>query len=404
MLSLGEARAKIVAEAVPLEAIEVCLSEALGLVLAEPAVADVDLPAFDRAALDGYAVRAADAAAGARLEVVGLRGPRGEVTIRRGESARVAAGDPLPVGADAVVRTEDTRPEPNVGPPRAVAVLRPAEAGLNVVARGYYLRAGVELAPAGRRVTLPLVGLLSAQGYVHPLCHRRARVAVVAVGDQWVGPGEAPVMHRERNATGPAVVVPCVAWGATAHDLGTVPESELEDALGRALTAPVTVVIGAAEGAIPTALKGAGVETVFSGVSIHPGKRLSYGVVRDGSGRAEQHVFHIVPGPIGALSVMTLLVRPLLARLHGAAPEAFPSQRARWSGSHRPTDDRDWVVPVRLVNDPDGHWRAAPVEYRGKEDLFGFAQADALAILPARSGPWNGGEVVAVVPLESRTP
>lgn len=399
MLSLAEARERVVEGAEPLEAIEVCLPEALGLVLAEPAVADVDLPSFDRAALDGYAVRAADAGEGASLKVVGLRKPRGEVTLRSGESAHVAAGDPMPVGADAVVRTEDTRPEPNVGPPRAVDVLRGTAAGQNVVARGYYLRSGVVLAPAGSRVTLPLIGLLAAEGCVHPYCHRRVRVAVLAVGDQWVGPGEAPVMHRERNATGPAIVAPCVAWGATAHDLGTVAERDLEDALGRALTAPLTIVIGAPDGAIPKALKSAGVETVFSGVSLHPGKRLTYGVVRDASGRVEQHVFHIVPGPIGALTVATLLVRPLIARLQGADREPIPSLRAVWTGPHRPTDDRDWAVPVTLANEPDGRWRATPIDYRGKEDLLGFSKANALAILPARSGPWEGGEVVDVAPL-----
>ncbi|MDR3636846.1 MAG: molybdopterin molybdotransferase MoeA [Isosphaeraceae bacterium] len=401
MLSLVEARAKVVEGVEPLEAIEVSLTEALGLVLAEPVVADVDLPSFDRAALDGYAVRAADAAEGARLSVVGFRRPCGEVTVGPNESARVAAGDPMPVGTDAVIRTEDTRPEPNVGPPRAIEVRRPAERGLNVVARGYYLRAGVELASAGRRVTLPLIGLLSAQGCVHPLCHRRVRVAVLAVGDHWVGSGEAPVMHRERNATGPSVVAPCVAWGATAHDLGTVREGELEDALGRAMTAPVTVVVGASDGAIPNALKSAGVEPVFSGVSLHPGKRLNYGVVRDETGRVEQHVFHVVPGPIGALTVLALLVRPLIARLQGAPPGASSSLRAEWTGPHRATDDRDWAVPVALTSEADGRWRATPVEYRGKEDLFGFSRADALAILPARSGPWRGGEVVEVVPLRS---
>ena len=203
MLSLSAARAMVVAEADPLEAIEVPLSESLGLVLAEPAVADVDLPAFDRAGQDGYAVRAADAQERARLTVVGARRPRGVVSLGANETALVAAGDPMPIGADAVVRTEHTRPES-----KAVVVLHGAEPGANVVPRGRYLSAGVEVAPAGQRITLPLVGLLAAQGHVYPLCHRRVRVAVLAVGDQWVGPGDAPVMHRERNATGARQQIP----------------------------------------------------------------------------------------------------------------------------------------------------------------------------------------------------
>src|SRR5439155_22777437 len=108
MLSLDEARAKILDRAEPGEVIEVALAEALGLILAEPAVADVDLPPFDRAALDGYALRAAEGPRGPRLRVVGRHGDGGgggdgdasEVEIGDEEAARVTAGDPLPWGAD----------------------------------------------------------------------------------------------------------------------------------------------------------------------------------------------------------------------------------------------------------------------------------------------------------------
>src|SRR4051794_22058171 len=132
MLSVAEARARILERAEPVDRIEVPLPEALGLVLAEPAVADVDMPPFDRAGFDGYALRAADAAPGALLRVV-VRNREGEVEVEVGadEAARVSAGAPLPVGADAVVRTEDTRPDLGLGPPRVVAVLRGVEPGQN---------------------------------------------------------------------------------------------------------------------------------------------------------------------------------------------------------------------------------------------------------------------------------
>src|SRR4051812_29477173 len=162
MWSLTEAQARILEWAEPGEAIEVPLTEAVGLVLAEPAVGDVDQPPFDRAAFDGYALRADDAPRGARNRVVARRRGQGcgEVEVDRGTLVRVAAGDPMPVGAHAVLRTEDSRPEPSVGPPRLVEVLRPVEPGGNVVPRGDALRAGTLLAPAGTRLGLPLVGLL----------------------------------------------------------------------------------------------------------------------------------------------------------------------------------------------------------------------------------------------------
>lgn len=399
MLSLAEARSRILAEAEPGEAIEVALTEAVGLVLAEPAIADVDLPPFDRAAFDGYALRASDGREGARLRVVGTGRSRGEIDLAPGETARVSTGDPMPVGADAVVRTEDTRPEPNVGPPRMVEILRGVEAGRNIVERGYFLQAGTELAPAGTRIRTPMVGLLASQGCVHPVCFRRVRVAVLAVGDQLVGPGDAPVMHRERNAAGPTVVAPCNIWGASAHDLGAVAERDLEAGLARALTAPIAVILGAFEGPIARALGRAGVEPVFSGVSIHPGKRVNYSVVRRESGRVAHHVFHLPLNANEALTAVTLLVAPLVARLQGDGGDPCPPLRAVWEGSHRPTDDRLWAVPVTLIMDGNGGLIARPIEYRGKDDLVGFARAEALALLAPRSGPWHGGEIVDVVPM-----
>ena len=417
MLSLVEARGRILAEAVPGDVIEVTLTEALGLVLAEPLIADVDLPPFDRAGQDGYAVRALEAVKGARLNVivpkrsrkaVGVASSRSagaataEVILDPGETAHVTAGDPMPVGADAVVRVEDSRPEPGVGPPREILVLRGATVGQNVVPRGYFLRAGTTLAHAGDRIRLPMVGLLAAEGCMHPLCHRRVRVAVLAVGDHLVGPSEAPVMHRERNACGATVVAPCLHWGATAHDLGTVPERALASELHRALTAPVVVILGEPEGAIPRALKKAGVEPIFEGVGVHPGKRFQYGVVRDSSGRAAHHVIQMAPGPVGVFTGVMLLLGPLIARLHGASLESIARStlRAEWSGpQHRPTDDRHWAVPVTLRIDERGRLLAAPFDHRGKDDLLGFSRAEALAVLPPRSGPWNEGDLVDVVAI-----
>ena len=405
MLSLAEARVRILEEAIPGEAIETSLSEAIGLVLAEPLVSDVDLPPFDRAAADGYAVRAVDTIKDARLKVVGLkRGgkPRktAEIQLGRAEAARVEAGDPMPVGADSVLKTEESRPEPGTGPPREIVVLKAIETGQSVVPRGYYLNAGATLATAGTTVRLPMVSLLAAEGCVHPICHRRVRVAVLAVGDHLVGPAEAPVMHRERNASGPTVVIPCLQWGATAHDLGVVAENEFPAALNRALTAQIVVVLGELEGTIPKVMKRAGIETIFEGISLHPGKRLTYGVVRDRSGRATQHVFLMATGPIGVLCGVALLIGPLIQRLQGGPKPTQPLMKAIWSGTpHRPTDDRVWAVPSRLTNDAEGRLRVSMIEHRGKDDLSGFAQANAVTLLPPRTGPCLEGEVVEVVPL-----
>jgi molybdopterin molybdotransferase len=426
MLSFSEARSRVLALAEPLEGIEIALSEAVGLVLAEPLTGDVDLPPFDRAAHDGYAVRAGDAAAGARLRVVGPpagrsrdrvrargRSPRGgiglldaattaEIILDPGEAARVTAGAALPVGADAVLPVDDGQAEPGIGgtATATVRVVRGVAPGQGVVPRGTHLRAGTALVAAGTRLRLPMVGLLAAQGCVHPVCHRRVRVAALAVGNHLVGPSDAPVMHRERNATGLTVVAPCLQWGATAHDLGPVAARDFPAALARALTAPVVVVVGEPDAAIRRAWAEAGVEPVFDALAVDPGHCLRYGVVRDGPSGSVHHVFHIAAGPVGVLTAMALLVGPLVARLQGGPAEPAPAVRALWTGPpHEPTADRARAVPVVLRVDPDARLRAAPITHRGDDDLPRFAAAEALALLPAASGPWHAGDLVEVIPL-----
>jgi molybdopterin molybdotransferase len=394
-----EACSRILSLARPGEPIEVSLVEALGLVLAEPAIADVDLPPFDRALADGYALKASEGQAGGLLRVAGLRWANRSVdeTLESGEAIRVGQGDPLPVGADAVVGLDDVRPDPATGPTRVIELLRGAEAGRGVARRGLLLEAGSMLAPAGTRLRASMVGLLASQGCVHPVCHRRVRVAVLAIGDHLVGPTEAPVMHRERNAGNAAIVAQILRAGAMSHDLQAVPESIFPLAFERATSAPVIVVLGPTSRPILKTLKSFGVEPIVSGVSMKPGGRTRHGVIRDDSGGVAHHVFHLPIAPIAASTAFALLVQPLIARLQGDLPMAPRTFAAVWDGTHRATVNHLRAVPVSLAIGADARQLARPIPLQGPDDLPGFARADGLALFPARSGPWLGGEVVEVV-------
>lgn len=398
MLSLDEASGRILESAEPGEPVEVSLVDALGLVLAEPAVADVDLPAFDRASRDGYAVRSSEARAGSLLRVAGGRWSRRalEAGIEAGEAIRIDRGGPMPAGADAVVRLDDVRPDPEVGPTRVIEILPGIEPGRGVSRRGGLLGAGSIIAPAGTRLRAPMVGLLASQGCVHPVCHRRVRVAVVAVGSHLVGPGEAPVMHRERNAAGAAVVALAIRAGAMPHDLQAVPEARLRPALERASLAPVIVVLAPPTRSIVKELKSFGVEPVVRGVAIAPGGRSRSGVIRDGSGRVAHHVFHLPLAPAAASTAFALLARPLIDRLQGNPTRGPSTIAAAFDGTHPATANRLRAVPVVMAIDDEGRNRARPIRPRGAGDLPAFAGADGLALLPANSGPWTGGEVLRI--------
>lgn len=394
MLSLTAARQLITTMALPGEPISVALTEALGLVLAESAVADVDLPPFDRSTVDGLAFRVADAHAGVALRLVSSKGYRSGdgIEVGPGRAARVKAGDPLPVGADTVVAEPPSKSRSFNFP--ANLDLPP---GRHIVRRGNWLTAGTSILNAGTRLTPAMVGLLASQGYTHPVCHRRVRVAVAAVGDDLVGPGDAPVLNRERNAANLAVTAPLLQWGALPLDLGAVGRDGLEGIVHRAFSAQVALILGPVGGLVSKTLERVGMTPVFEGVALEPGGAMTYGVVRDGLGKVTTHVVHISTEPLAALASVLLVVAPLIAKLQGG--ERPVPRLAIWDGTHACTSSLARAIPVRLIHTADARCLARPLMPCDSANLPGFAQAEALVVLEPESGPWTGGELVEAVAL-----
>ena len=403
-LSVDEARQRIVAQAEPGEAIEVSLGEALGLVLAEAVEADVDHPPFDRAARDGYAVRATEAQPGALLRVIepGRSIRASDPGIEPGEAARVLAGDPLPPGADSVVRPSGVRPDPLTGPTRVIEVRRAAEVDRDVTFRGAYLSAGATVVPAGTRIKPALIPLLASQGCVHPLCHRRVRVSIVAVGPQWVGPADAPTMNRERNATSAALVALTLRAEAMPHDFGAVAGRKIRPTLDRAATSPIIIVVGASSRPLARAWQAIGSEPLVAGVTAASIGRVRAGLIRDDDGKILNHVFHLPGDPVAASASFALFVQPLIARLQGEITKPAPPPAILAAGeSHIATRRRSRLVPAATRLDPEGRQVVQAIP-GPTADLVAWSRADGFLVLPAQSGPWRGGDLVEFIPLDHR--
>lgn len=400
-LSLLHARERILALAEPGEPIEVSLVEALGLVLAEPVVADGDQPPFDRAGHDGYAVRADEATVGALLRVVApKRATRpGDSLIEAGEAARVKAGDPIPPGADTVIRPSTVRPDPETGPTRVIEVLRAARPGRDVTPRGANLTAGTTVAAAGRRLKPAMVPLLAAQGVVHPLCHRRVRVSILTVGSHWVRPDEAPTMKRERNAANLALVALAVRLDALPHDFQAVAGPMIHPALERAATNPVVLILGPPSRPLRQAWDAIGCETVVGGVAVAGIGRVRFGVLRDDDGQVTNYVFQLPAHPVTASVAFALLVEPLIARLQGdtADPTIQTLTLAGPDGQPK-TGRRTRVAPATRRVEADGRVVAEPLN-GPLDDLATWADADGSLVFPEHSGPWHPGDRVEFVPL-----
>ncbi len=402
-LSLNEARDRILALAEPVEAIEVSLGEAIGLVLAEPVVADVDHPPFDRAIVDGYAVRSTDATLGAVLRVVepGRAGRSSDWSIEAGEAGRVVAGDPLPPGSDSVARSSSVRADPD-GPTRVVEVLRATGPSQNVTLRGTYLTAGTTLATSGTRIKSAMVPLLASQGCVHPVCHRRVRVAVLSLGNQWVHPAEAPTMNRERNATNAAIVALSLQSEAMPHDYQFVSGSKIQPTLERASSAPVLIILGSSSRPLARALRTINVEPVVNRVAIESFDRFRYGSIQDDDGKVVNHVFHFPSNPVAASIGYKLLVQPLINRLQGEIPDPVREKVTLAQGQSQPsTGSRCRIVPAKGRLTPNGQWEVQSIA-GASDDLLAWSRADGFLIFSERSGPWQGGDLVDYISITPR--
>ena len=396
----------------PSEALEVLLSRlqarprteriptalATGRVLRTAVVSPEDLPAWPRATMDGYSVRARDtfgATEGlpAYLEVVGEvpMGQEPRVSVGPGQAARAFTGGLLARDADAVVMVEHTQAVDD----GTIEVLRPVAPGENVVQPGEDVRRGEEVLPAGHLLRPQDVGALLALGITTVEVAQRPRVAVISTGDELVPPEESPGPGRIRDVNTYTVTALVEAAGGRVSRTWLLPDDfqAQRRAASEALETADLLVFSAgssvsARDMTAQVIAGLGSPGVLvHGISIRPGKPTIVGLVE---GRP---VFGLPGNPVSAMVVFDLLVRPTLYRLAGCpTPPEPPTTSARLARDVPSATGREDYVPVRLADGPDGPV-ADPVF--GKSNLiFTLVRSQGLVRVPLdRSGLYAGEEV-----------
>jgi len=313
-------------DVVPMEAQEVPFRKALGRVLASTVVAGTDIPSFDRAVMDGYAVRAADTFGCSESQPAYL-GCGGTVEMGRpappgpnpGEALRISTGGMMPPAADAVVMWEYTREESDV-----IEVSRPAAPGEHVVRAGEDVRTGDAVLKAGRLLRPADVGLLSGLGRTVVEVVRRPRVAVVSTGDELVEPGDDPGPGMVRNVNQYSLGAWIEQCGGEPLLLGVVADdlARIRARVGEGLERADMVIISGGSSAGTRDLTRQVVETcgepglLFHGLAVRPGKPT---VVGSSGGRP---VFGLPGHPVSAMVVFLLLVRPVINRMLGRGDDA----------------------------------------------------------------------------------
>jgi molybdopterin molybdotransferase len=396
LLEVGEAWERVAAHIAPLPVERVPLADAAGRIVAEDARSVVDLPPFDRSAMDGYAVRAADTDPPAPLALTGAvaAGEVAAAALAPGTTLEITTGAALPDGADAVLRVEDAVLDGD-----RVTPAGPLARGLHVRYRGEDVARGDVLAPAGAPLTVQRVTALASAGVGEVAVRRRPVVHVIATGAELLDVGAPPQPGRIHESNRLTLRLLAERAGAEVVMHPVVPDepaatrAAVEAALaGDAVLVSGGVSVGPHDHVKP-ALEAAGVQEVFWRVRLKPGKPLWFG-------RREATLVFGLPGnPLSTVACFLLFAGPALRRMQGEADAEPASVPARLTVAARPADGRTTLLTARLAHGVDGMLEATPTEGQGSHLTGALGASDAFAVIPHAAGELPAGTVVDALVL-----
>lgn len=411
-ISVDDALARVLHGAGPLGVEQVALLDAPGRVLANDVVADADTPPFRNSAMDGYAVRAADILGASTDRPIKLAviadAPAGyapRAGVRPGTAIRIMTGAPLPPGADTVVRFEDTDEAAtgalaaagDAGHSRRIGIRVTQPKWVNVREAGEDIARGTTVLHAGTALRPVEVGLLAALGYREAPVYRRPVVAIVATGDEVVGPGDALAPGQIRDSNSYTVAALVRRYGGIPRLLGVARDriDELTERLMAARSADVIVSSGGVSvgdyDMVKTVLQSEGAIDLWQ-VRMKPGKPLAFGQL---GGKP----FLGLPGnPVAAYVSFELFARPLLLRQQGVADVSKPTVRARLATALENKGGRQHYVRALVTAGVSGPL-VAPTGDQGSGVLTALAKCNSLLIVPEGVTSLEAGQEVEVALL-----
>ncbi|MBK6319075.1 MAG: molybdopterin molybdotransferase MoeA [Dehalococcoidia bacterium] len=416
MISVEEARERILANFQRLPVERKPLLAALGQVLAADVVSPYDLPPLANTGMDGYALRAADTAGASEAAPVRLRvitnlaaGYVSDVPIGSGEAARIMTGAPIPPGADAVVPFEETDevlrgPNEQPRPGGEVAIFKAAKHGANVRERGGDVRAGNRVIEAGRVLRASEIGVLSSLGLTEVAVFRRPVVAILSTGDEVTPPGEALLPGRIYDANSAAVAAQVASFGGVPRVLGIAKDTieDLTSKLREGLDADMLVTsAGVSRGdfdVVKDVLAREG-QVDFWTVRMRPGKPLAFGAFAAPDGRRIPHLG--LPGnPVSSMVSFELFGRPAIFKMLGKQGWERPSVRAIVRERVVNPDPRRYFARCIVTQGEDGRWYADLSGPQGSNILTGMSGANALTVIPEHVTVVEAGEEIDAMMLD----
>jgi molybdopterin molybdotransferase len=377
------------------------LDDALGRVLAEDVLSDIDSPPFDKALMDGFAVRRADVASGAELRILEVitAGQVPTLPVEPGTATRIMTGAPLPAGADAVVRIEDAIL--NAGDSRVRFSISQVSAGESILRQGAAMRKGDRVLAAGRLLRPQELGVLAELGKAEISIRRQPLVAVLATGDELVPVSETPKPGQIRNSNETMLAAQIQRAGAVSERLGIARDERphLAEKIQAGLKCDILILSGGVSAGtldlVPSELANAGVREVFHKVNVKPGKPVWFGVRDDGD--SECLVFGLPGNPVSSMVCFELFARPVIGRLLGL-DSPFPDRvSCVLSADYHNRGDRPVYHPAHCGRSHDAN-SVSLVPWIGSSDLRATLDANAMAVFSTGETLYKAGTWIDVIP------
>ena len=364
------------------------IAHVLNRVLAEDVKSDIDIPPFNKAAMDGYACRREDIANELAIIETIPAGVPAKKAIGPNQCARIMTGATVPKGADCVIMVEFAE-----NPTENTVQFTGKETAGNICTRAEDIKAGQTVLRKGALIKSRHIATLAAIGCANPCVAVRPRVAVIATGNELVAPAEKPRTSQIRDSNSFQLVAQAESVGAVTKNYGIVGDTkqDIDAAIGTAIAENDVVLVsgGVSVGDfdfVPDILKQNGFELMFEKIAIKPGKPTVFGV--------SKNVFCFgMPGhPVSGFVMCELLVKPFLYKLMGHDFTALEIKMPLGTSISRKKEARPSWIPVVITDEGT----ARPVEYHGSAHLNALCGADGLFCIPKGTAELEEGTMVSV--------
>lgn len=405
MISVEEARSRVLASINTLESESVSALDSLGRVLAADVVSDIDVAPFDNSAMDGYAVRSADLAGASELTPVRLRvvehvaaGAFPAVSVGSREATRIMTGAPVPEGADAVVMVERTAEEDDGS---TAVIMTTARLGENIRRKAEDVHSGETVLRAGEVVGAAAIGLMAAVGCANPIVYRRPRVAIVATGDELVAIDEYPGPGKIRNSNSYTLAAQVADAGGEPIVLEVARDTveHTTAILSRASEFDLMVSTGGVSmgdyDVVKDVLEQIG-EMDFWKVAMRPGAPQTHGTI------GGTPFFGLPGNPTSTMVGFELFVRPVILKMMGHTALDRPRHPVVLGHDVKKKADRRYFMRAVTERMPDGTYVASLAGAQSSAMLTSMHRANCLLVLPEGETDFPAGSMAECIRLDRK--